>query len=292
MTKEIGPRRPDARVRPGSFQPYISSRAYFSIFRDFLVEVGLENAPELLAFDAAIAAQERSLTASRRSFFAPDIVFQGSVERPFRGGANSSGSAIPPDLFPGPHFAPPNDINWTLFFDVSLPLFTSGERPAVRDQSFEDLSRIRFDRATTAQRLEQRIRSALHTAGASFAAIASGSNKRRRRRGTTSELVTDSYSRGAVSIIDLLDAQNAALVAEEAAANAVYDFLVSLMEVERSVGRIYFLVGPEEKELFSSERMSISGSVVPRRRGDEVEASCVTIHAFERPSVHCLLLPV
>ena len=29
---------------------------------------------------------------------------------------------------------------------------------------------------------------------------------------------------------------------------AVYDFLVRWMEVERSVGRIYFLAGPEERD--------------------------------------------
>ncbi len=266
-TKETDLGDPALEYIQEHFQPYISSRAYFSTFRDFLVEVGLENAPELLAFDAAIAAQERSLTASKRAFFAPDIVFRGSVERPFRGGANSSGSAIPPDLIPGAAFATPNDINWTLLFDVSLPLFTSGNRSAIRDQSFEELSRLRFDRASTAQRLEQRIRSALHTTGASFAAIALA-QQAAEASGNNLGLVTDSYSRGAVSIIDLLDAQNAALVAEEAAANAVYDFLVSLMEVERSVGRVYFLVGPEEKDaLFerADEYFRQRGSAPPRK---------------------------
>jgi hypothetical protein len=40
------------------------------------------------------------------------------------------------------------------------------------------------------------------------------------------------------------------LVADEAAENAVYDFLVRWMDVERSVGRIYLLVGPEERQAF------------------------------------------
>jgi outer membrane protein TolC len=146
-------------------------------------------------------------------------------------------------------------------------LFTSGERPAIRDQSFEELSRLRFERASTAQRIEQRIRSALHTAGASYAAITLAQQAAKASRNNL-DIVTDSYSRGAVSIIDLLDAQNAALVAEEAAANAVYDFLSSLMEVERSVGRVYFLVGPEEKEaLFerADDYFRRRGAAPPRR---------------------------
>jgi outer membrane protein TolC len=247
LTEEIDLADPLLQYVQEQFRPYLSSRHYFSIFRDFMVEEGLENAPELLAFDAAIAARERSLTASRRSFFAPDIVFQGSVERPFRGGASSSGLVLPPDLFPGLDFTPPNDIDWTLFFDISLPLFTSGERPAVRDQDMEELSRLRFERASTAERIEQRIRSALHRAGASFAGIRLA-EQAAEAAGNNLDLVTDSYSRGAVSIIDLLDAQNAFLFADEAAENALYDFLIDLMEVERSAGRIYFLMEPEERE--------------------------------------------
>ncbi len=246
-TEELALGDPMLQYVEEDFRPYLSNRWYFSLFRDFMVELGLGQSPELLAFEAAIAAQERSLDASRRAFYAPKIVFQGSLERPIRGGANSSGGAFPPDLFPGFAIAPPNDINWTLFFDVSLPLFTSGERPAVRDQDVENLSRLRFERASAAERIEQRIRSALHAAGASYAGIRLAQQAAEAARRTL-ELVTDSYSRGAVSILGLLDAQNASLVADEAAENAVYDFLVRWMDVERSVGRIYLLVGPEERE--------------------------------------------
>jgi outer membrane protein TolC len=146
-------------------------------------------------------------------------------------------------------------------------LFTSGERPAVRDQDFEELSRLRFERASSAERIEQRIRSALHGAGASFAGIRLA-EQAAEAAGNNLELVTDSYSRGAVSIIDLLDAQNSFLVADEAAENALYDFLIDLMEVERSVGRVYFLMEPGEREklferadAFCRER----GAIPPRR---------------------------
>jgi outer membrane protein TolC len=54
------------------------------------------------------------------------------------------------------------------------------------------------------------------------------------------ELVKDAYGRGVVDILDLLDAQNAAVLAEEGAANAAHDFLFDLMEVERSIGKFYF----------------------------------------------------
>jgi RND family efflux transporter MFP subunit len=61
-------------------------------------------------------------------------------------------------------------------------------------------------------------------------------------------LVTDAYARGVLSIFDLLDAQNAALVADQLAANAVYDFLSDMLEAERAAGAFSLLMTPDERE--------------------------------------------
>jgi outer membrane protein TolC len=60
--------------------------------------------------------------------------------------------------------------------------------------------------------------------------------------------VTDQYSRGLVSIVDLLDAQNSALRADQDAENAVYNFLIDWMDVQRAAGRFDFLITPEQRE--------------------------------------------
>jgi len=62
------------------------------------------------------------------------------------------------------------------------------------------------------------------------------------------ELVTDAYSRGAVDIIRLIDAQNAALVASLAEENAVYDFLIDFMNIQRTVGTFDIFMSKEERE--------------------------------------------
>ena len=63
------------------------------------------------------------------------------------------------------------------------------------------------------------------------------------------DLVTDAYSQGTVSIIDLLDAQNAAVRTRQAEATAIYDFLIDMLEVERGLGKFYFLASPVEIEV-------------------------------------------
>jgi outer membrane protein TolC len=62
--------------------------------------------------------------------------------------------------------------------------------------------------------------------------------------------VSDAYARGAASITGLIDAQSAALDASEASANAVHDFLLDLMRVERAMGSFAVLRTDEDRQLF------------------------------------------
>ena len=97
--------------------------------------------------------------------------------------------------------------------------------------------------------IEQRVRSALHQSGASYAGLTQ-SVKAQEAALKTLELVTDAYFRGAVSIVELLDAQNAALVASEAAEDAKYTYLIDLLQVQRSVGFYFYSLSEEEKNSF------------------------------------------
>ena len=132
-------------------------------------------------------------------------------------------------------------------FEFSYPIFEGGARFAERTRASEELKDLRLTRESIKERIEQRVRSALHLAGASRAGIqlsrdaATAANK-------NLDLVTDGYSRGAWHILDLLDAQNAALNADLAAANAIYDFLFDLIEVERAIGGFYFFMPPKEQD--------------------------------------------
>jgi outer membrane protein TolC len=62
------------------------------------------------------------------------------------------------------------------------------------------------------------------------------------------DLVSDAYARGAVSIIQLLDAQTAHLNSQTQSANAYFQFLSDVMEVERSAGHFLLLAPREERD--------------------------------------------
>jgi outer membrane protein TolC len=60
-------------------------------------------------------------------------------------------------------------------------------------------------------------------------------------------LVSDAYSRGKVNVIELLDAQDTSLEASAAAEAALYNFLVTVMSLQRAVGVFDYLLSPEEQ---------------------------------------------
>ena len=106
---------------------------------------------------------------------------------------------------------------------------------------------LQRDRDELAQQIELRVRTSMFRIAASWnnielsreAALASKRNL---------DLVTDSYGKGVVSIQDLLDAQNAALTAELGAANAIFDFLLDLVEVQRAAGRLEWFKYEENRD--------------------------------------------
>ncbi|MCG6922723.1 MAG: TolC family protein [Acidobacteria bacterium] len=243
-TLEVGLEDPSLITSDPRIHRYIDNPWIFRVFRAFHVEAAKQNSPELMALDAGIRARERGVTAAKRSFWVPVLGLRASLGRRLTEGG--AGTGVGSSLLP-PEFPVPNRTTWEVAIQASLPVFAGGERAARRTQAEEELARLRTERAATANRIEQRVRSALHDTGASYTAIGLARESAEAARRNL-ELVQDSYGRGVLSIIDLLDAQNAAITAEAAAANAINDFLLDLMDVERAVGRFGFFVTPAERQ--------------------------------------------
>ncbi len=234
------------------FLKYTRNYKSFKVFRDFMVEEGLKGSPELAALDAAIQAQARALRSAANSLWAPTLAFHGELTNIFsKAGAGSEPSFNLPPAFNFPEI---DNTDWSVGLVLSFPLFKGGEKPAVRTKAQKELEELRLQKEAAAERIEQRIRFALHLTGSSFVSIekaqtaAEAANK-------SLEVVQNAYETGAVSILYLLDAQNTAYNAEQVAANAVYDFLFDLMEMERSIGNFEFFMDEDERRGFL-ERMN------------------------------------
>ena len=226
---------------------YMDNLFAFALFRDFMTGEALSQSPELRQLDAAIAAKERTLLAARRARWAPTVSLGANLtELDVSGGLDSSDT--PGGPFP---LALPNGRNWTVGVSASLPLFAGGTRRAEQTRAERELEELCLTRRAAAERIEQRLRMVMHHAGASYAGIGlAGDAADAARRNLA--LVAEAYEQGALSILELIDAQNAALVAEESAATAVYDYLIDLMGAHRASGRFGLLMEPGEVADFHS----------------------------------------
>lgn len=245
-TAEVDLGAPEFLVSNQRLEPYLATPAAFARYRDFMVQEGLSELPELKRIDRAIDAQERIRLAARRSFWTPEVTLRAGLSQQLYEGGAGVDSPLSDTLLPI-EIPQANDTDWSVDLSLALPLFTSGARSAELQQASEELARLHIERQALSDRFEQRIRSALQRARASHTIIGlsgQGATAARKNLG----LVTDAYSRGLVSIIELIDAQNAALVADSVAASSVYNFFIDLTEVQRAVGRFDIFLGPQQRE--------------------------------------------
>lgn len=240
-TEEPGLDDPDLVVGDPRFMQFISGPQRYALLSDFLVLEAFQNSPELRGLDALVAAGQRSLGAANRAFWVPTIALEASFsDRMYKDGLG----AEPP---PGSPIAPPPEQQLSVGIQASLPLFTGTGRIAEHGRASNELRGLRVQREAVQERIEQRVRTALHAMSASYPSIDLARQAEEAARRTL-DLVTEAYSAGTASVVDLLDAQNAAVAAELGAATAVYDFLIDFMASERAVGRSSFFSTREEQD--------------------------------------------
>ncbi len=233
-------------TRESALLEYLQDPGKFTIFRRFMVEDTVNRLPEIAAVDEAIQAQERAVTSSRLSYVLPTLALVGQVDRRlYTGGSGSDG--LPPDLGLPPIDVP--DTSWFVGLQANFPLFTGGNDYARSQEIKSDLRRLRYQRQLLVRVHGQRLRTGLLALSAAYTAIALSNDAAEAARQNLA-LVTDSYDKGVTTVVELIDAQNSALVAELLAANAVYDFLLQWMNVQRVAGRFDLLMDGQERSAF------------------------------------------
>lgn len=230
----------DPAFSPGSglLDGYIETPLHFRTLIEFIVNEGLAVAPEIRALDASIDAQKRALSSAKRRPWMPTLSAQASLDE----GLDSAGAGSGP--LP---VGSPNDTDWSLALVATLPFYSGGELRAQRRQTDLELTSLRLRREAVVEQVEASIRVALIDARASFTSIGLAQDAAE-AAGQNLELVQDAYARGAVRIIDLIDAQNSSLAADLAGTDAVYNFFIDLMRVQRASNRFDFFTTRVERD--------------------------------------------
>jgi outer membrane protein len=250
-------------ISGGQLLGYLEDPLSFELLTDFLASEGVRLSPEMRQIDAVISAQERALTSARLSYILPTIAAFGRYSDRFYKSEIVSPFQLPPVTSAPPAGTPaeafiyqilgslspklPGDRSWSFGVQLSLNLFNGFATKASEDRTSMILEQYRLQRASAETRVALRIRVEMEKAKASYFSIQQARLEQDAARKTL-DIVTDSYSRGAVSILSLLDAQNSALRADQVAANALYDFFTDYISLERAIGEIDVLMTPPERQ--------------------------------------------
>jgi outer membrane protein TolC len=236
-TVETGIDDPLQLVSGPRMQALLDTPARWDSFMRYAVETAINNAPEIAQADAVVTSRERSVTAARRAYWLPDIALVSNGSKAVRKrGAGSASLAGTPD-----------NESWSASVQLSLPVFTGRRRAAELSQARHDLRASEADRAAATDGVEARARIMLHRTASSYPSIAL-SREAAAAADENLAMVTDAYARGAVSVTDLIDAQDAALSAGLAAADAKYTFLSDFVSVLRAMSQFDVLLNPGSRD--------------------------------------------
>ncbi len=244
--------------------PYIDNILSFDCFSNFLVEDSFAFSPEISAVNKKLEATARMRRAHRRRRqFRPTLDISANFTRTFEKAGDgkrkpeindvnmplSNLNALNPaylnlqdvNLPLSSMFKFPDDNDWSVALSLTFPLFDGAQTGAALREADKALDSLRARRDDLMQKHELKTRVALENAKTSFISIKM-SKQRVEYAAKALEVVTNAYSRGAVDILDLIDAQNAYRIAKEANANAVFTFLSDFIQVCRSVGTFDFIL--------------------------------------------------
>jgi outer membrane protein TolC len=191
----------------------------FSGFVEAMVEVAMENSPELGYLRETIAAQEIRVGYRKRSFIVPRFFADVSYNN---------------NVYQSPDEPRLGDYALEARVFAELPLFEGTGKIYDSKREQARLLELEQQRVLARQLVEQRVRTALRRLQSSIPSIKyteiAAENASR-----NFDVVREKYANGIVTITDLLEAQTASLRADLDATSAVYAFMQDVTDLQRAV---------------------------------------------------------
>ncbi|MEM0966063.1 MAG: TolC family protein [Verrucomicrobiota bacterium] len=192
-------------------------------FRVASIQFALARSPELSSLNFSADAQRLRLAESRRSFFVPEVsasfVYSQILDSEYTSGALG---------------ATDEEDTWTFLVGATLPLFEGGSRFGDARQARAEVRSLEFQEARLRQTISVNVSNSLSDLASSWQSIRL-SRIAADRAQENLRIVQDKYEQGSVSNIDLLDAQNNALVQRQTASIELYRFFEDLISYQRSL---------------------------------------------------------
>ena len=234
----------DAELGTGVFNNYnyeklsnaLDSPEFRDPFIEYLVLESERNLPEYKVFDRTLEATERNIRYNTTGRLLPELGLQGGYTYDFNQWGENSGSLTPKGFL-------------TAGLQVRLPVFQQNRFGIERQTAEIQKDQLEIQRAGLAQDNETNIRNVVlnlinQISNIKLSEISADAALE------ALQLTQESYTAGAVNIVQLIDAQNNLLRAQQARSNATYNYLLNAIQLERLIGYSFLLHTPEENAAF------------------------------------------
>ncbi len=196
-------------------------------FVRFLVEEAKNNAPELKSLDYDIAAIGRQIKLNTGGRLLPTLALQGQYNSNF----NQWGVGVNPSV---------PSTNYNVGVSLSIPIVDQNRKNINRQIAIIQKDQLDINKSNSQLAIETNVYNAVLAITNEVSNIElSTVSEVAAKEGL--ELTQASYSNGAVTVVQLIDAQNNYLNASLSRFNAVYNYLLASLRLERFIG-YYFLM--------------------------------------------------
>ena len=207
---------------------------------DFLVAEAKRNFPLRQVITSNINAVERQLKSNKRTYYLPTMALSAQQQEIIDRGGLASTETANSNFF---------NSTWNVGINLSYPIFDGNRRHINLQTTKIQQNQLRLQLADFDNGLDFDLTSIMidvvtSRTNLNFSRISSESSWK------NFQLIQDFYRQGSVSVVQLFDAQNAALQAKLAYNNSVYLFLLSFVMLENNIGHYSMLATPESQSAY------------------------------------------
>ncbi len=233
--KEIGTENEDFFMGADILNIYTSNPDNYKKLREYMVERGLRNSPEISQINSDIEAKEREYLAAKRERYLPKVNALAQIDKDLKDPWGNGSQGVD------------KEDPWSIGVEFKLPLFKGGDIEYTKQIKNSEIRALKQQKKSlendigknVSEQFAQVVKDFIKTYTTKESADSARKNL---------ELISDFYAKGNISISDLLDAKNTSVSRDLTVIGSKYNFLRSVLRLERSYGDYIVLKSDLERE--------------------------------------------
>lgn len=190
-----------------------------------LIKESIKNSPEIAGLDYLIEVKEREYLMKKRKFYLPQVGLSAQYDTYLEEWGIDGPAGVDAH----------GEDEWSIGIQASFPLYDGGDKQVELAKVEKEIEQLKKKKESLLKKVEQNLRNKVIAANTEYR-----KNKYSQEAVNTAykslELVRDAYSKGLVSISELLDAQSAVITAKRQEFLTNYNYLIAVAEVQRALG--------------------------------------------------------